>query len=158
MSERFDKLDCQIVELLQRDGRVPAATIGRRLGVSERTARFRVDRLVRDGLVVISAWVDCDKAGLPVSATMTIDAMPHLARGIAERLAALEKVIYVSLNEPAGTIIISVVAASEVDARRAVDTAVHDLPGILATRVFVETTFFKDLAGWYPRPPEPEAL
>jgi DNA-binding Lrp family transcriptional regulator len=157
VSDRFDKLDCQIVELLQRDGRLPAATIGRRLGVSERTARFRIDRLVRDGLVVISAWVDCGKAGLPVAATMTIDAMPHLARGVAERLAAVEEIIYVSLNEQAGTIIISIVAATELDARRAADTAVRDVPGILETRVYVETTFLKDLAGWYPRPPEPGA-
>lgn len=131
---------------------MPASAIGRHLGASSRTVRFRIDRLVSSGLVVIGAWVDTDKAGLPITATATINAVPHLARGIAERLATLEEVVYVSMNEPAGTIVISVVAATGPDAREIAENAVGSTPGVLDLHVFVETTFLKDLASWYPPP------
>jgi len=151
VSEQFDRLDRQIIELLQHDGRMPATTIGRRLGVSARTVRFRIGRLVDSGLVVIGAWVDTDKAGLPITATATVRAMPHLARGIAERLAEHEEVIYVSMHEPAGTIVFSVIAASGPEANAIVDRLVRPLPGVRECHVFIETTFLKDLASWYPR-------
>jgi len=151
LSEQFDKLDRQIIDLLQFDGRMAATEIGKRLGVSARTVRFRIDRMVDSGLVVISAWVDMDKAGLPITATVTIHAMPHMARGIAERLAEHQEITYVAMHEPAGTIVLSVAAASGPETNAIVDRLVRPLPGVQECHVFVETTFLKDLASWYPR-------
>ena len=150
-SATFDKLDRQIIDLLQYDGRMPATEVAKRLNVSARTVRFRIDRMVDSVLVVISAWVDVDKVGLPVTATVTVRAMPHLARGIAERLAEYQEITYVAMHEPAGTIVLSVAAASGPETNAIVDRLVRPLPGVQECHVFVETTFLKDLASWYPR-------
>jgi Lrp/AsnC family transcriptional regulator for asnA, asnC and gidA len=156
MSDKFDKLDRQIIDLLQHDGRMSATEVGLRLGVSARTARYRIERLVNSGLVVISAWVAATKLGLPVTATVTIRAMPHLARGIAESLAEHQEIVYVAMHPPAGTIVLSVVGASGPDTNAIVDRLVRPLPGVQECHVFVETVFLKDLASWYPRVDEPE--
>lgn len=156
MSDKFDKLDRQIIDLLQYDGRMSATNVGKRLGVSARTARFRIERLVSKGLIVISAWVDVRKVGFPITATVTIRTMPHLARGIAERLAEHQEITYVALHPPAGTIVLSVIGASGPDTNAIVDKLVRPLPGVQECHVFVETVFLKDLASWYPRVDEPE--
>ena len=154
MSDGFDKLDRKIIALLQFDGRMPATEVGKRLGVSPRTARFRIDRMVDNGRVVISAWVDIDKAGLPITATVTVRTMPHLARGIAERLVEHQEITYVAMHEPEGSIVLSVVGASGPAIKALVDTVVRPLPGVQECHVFIETTFLKDLANWYPRSDE----
>jgi Lrp/AsnC family transcriptional regulator, regulator for asnA, asnC and gidA len=156
MNVRIDKLDRQIIDLLQHDGRMPATEVASRLGVSARTVRFRIDRLVNSGVMVVSAWVDVDRVGLPVTATVTVRTMPHLVRGIAERLAVYEEITYVAMHPPAGTIVLSVVGASGPDTNDVVDRLVRPLPGVQECHVFVETVFLKDLASWYPRVDEGE--
>jgi Lrp/AsnC family transcriptional regulator, leucine-responsive regulatory protein len=47
----LDLVDQRIVELLQFDGRMSNAEIGRRVGVAETTVRRRIERLSRDGVV-----------------------------------------------------------------------------------------------------------
>ena len=47
----FDKIDIKIVNLLLEDGRMPASEIARRMGdISERAVRYRIDRMVNEGV------------------------------------------------------------------------------------------------------------
>jgi len=59
----LDTVDREIVSLLLEDGRVSSAEITRRIGhVSERAVRYRIDRLVRTGVIRISAIVNPQRA------------------------------------------------------------------------------------------------
>jgi DNA-binding Lrp family transcriptional regulator len=156
LTKTFDRLDRQIIDLLQYDGRMPATEIAKRLDVSPRTVRFRIDRLVSNGFVVISAWIDVGKIGLPITATVTIRTMPHHARRVAESLVEHQEITYVALHPPAGTIVLSVAGATGPDTNAIVDRLVRPLPEVQECHVFVETVFLKDLANWYPRVDEPE--
>ena len=42
----LDQIDCQMIELLQKDGRIPNTEIAKKLGVSEATVRSRLNRLI----------------------------------------------------------------------------------------------------------------
>jgi Lrp/AsnC family transcriptional regulator for asnA, asnC and gidA len=151
----LDKLDRRIVEMLQRDGRLPANAIARELGVSERTVRFRIERMVASGLIGIAAWLDMPKFGLPLTATVTVSAQPHRARALAEHFVAQREITYVSLSEPPGGIVLSVVGESGPAIHRYVDAAVRTQSGVLETHTYVEASILKDLASWYP-PLDPE--
>jgi len=48
----LDDLDLRLIGLLRDDGRLPTATLARRLGVSRGTVQNRMDRLMRDGVIL----------------------------------------------------------------------------------------------------------
>lgn len=58
MTVEIDALDAKIVDMLQANGRRPCLEMARWLGVSEGTVRKRIERLVRDKVIQISAWAD----------------------------------------------------------------------------------------------------
>ena len=41
---KLDQVDCQIISLLQVDGRLPNTEIAKRVGISEATVRARLNR------------------------------------------------------------------------------------------------------------------
>ena len=63
----LDAIDRQIVSLLIEDGRTSSAEITRRIGhVSERAVRYRIERLIRTGVIRVSAIVMPQAVGFPV--------------------------------------------------------------------------------------------
>jgi DNA-binding Lrp family transcriptional regulator len=54
-----DAIDRKIVELLMKDGRLPAAEIARLVGgTSERVVRYRIDRMVDENVIQIRPVVN----------------------------------------------------------------------------------------------------
>jgi DNA-binding Lrp family transcriptional regulator len=48
----LDELDRRLIELLRADGRMPAVTLARRLGVARGTVQNRIDRLLQSGVLL----------------------------------------------------------------------------------------------------------
>ena len=70
----FDKIDIKIVNLLLEDGRMPASEIARRMGdISERAVRYRIDRMVNDGVIQISAVARPQAFGLTTIADIWME-------------------------------------------------------------------------------------
>ena len=60
----FDKTDIKIVNLLLEDGRMSASEISRRMtDISERAVRYRIDRMIDEGVIQISAVVNPESLG-----------------------------------------------------------------------------------------------
>jgi DNA-binding Lrp family transcriptional regulator len=55
LRENITSLDCQIIESLQKDGRLPNTEIAKRLGISETTVRTRLQRLIQGEYIQIVA-------------------------------------------------------------------------------------------------------
>lgn len=52
----IDKFDKKIINLLMENGRMPASEIARRIGeISERVVRYRIEQIVKEGYIQISA-------------------------------------------------------------------------------------------------------
>ena len=66
---KIDSLDRAIVDLLMQDGRLPCAEIARQVGggLTERTVRYRLGRLIKDGVVRVSAVVNPQAIGFSVT-------------------------------------------------------------------------------------------
>jgi Lrp/AsnC family transcriptional regulator for asnA, asnC and gidA len=116
MGSNLDRLDERIITLLQEDGRMSSRVMAQRLGASDRTVRYRINRLVRSGAIVIAAMVDPTVIGWPISADLKISVMPQAARRVGEHLGSLNEVMYVSLNEREGMVLATILARSEPDA------------------------------------------
>jgi len=88
--ESLDKTDRRILEILQEDGRLTGAEIGRRVGLSQPAASARILRLERAGVVAgYRALVDPAAVGLAIHAVIrlrTTHAQLPSARELAARL------------------------------------------------------------------------
>jgi DNA-binding Lrp family transcriptional regulator len=74
MSEN-DKIDLQIVEFLMEDGRMAAAEVARRIGggISERIVRYRIERMVSEGVIQIRPIVSPQAFGLTTRADVVLE-------------------------------------------------------------------------------------
>ena len=101
MAYHLDDVDRQIVSILQGDGRTSNVEIARRIGVSEATVRKRLDRLLGEGVIRITAVPSAAKVGFPTVTFITLDVDLSYLDQIADRLGRLPEVrtIYYATGE-----------------------------------------------------------
>ncbi|NVM77228.1 Lrp/AsnC family leucine-responsive transcriptional regulator [Duganella sp. SG902] len=69
----LDKLDCHILELLQRNARMSNTEIGKRIGLSQPAVTARIQRLEDDGVIEgYGARINARRAGLEISALIRL--------------------------------------------------------------------------------------
>ena len=77
LSTSLDDLDKRILKLLQFNGRLSFAELSRELDVAEATVRFRVNRLVSNGVITrFAALLDPAKVGMKVSGAILLKIDP----------------------------------------------------------------------------------
>ena len=62
----IDPIDCRMIELLQKDGRVSNTEIAKTIGISEATVRTRLQRLIQEEYIQIVAVSNPFKLGFKV--------------------------------------------------------------------------------------------
>lgn len=62
----IDAVDCQMIRLLQKDGRIPNTEIAKQMGISEATVRTRLNRLIKEELIQIVAVSNPLKLGFKI--------------------------------------------------------------------------------------------
>lgn len=102
----IDKLDKQIIALLQKDGRMAYLEIARQLSTAESTVRRRTERLVKEGFIKIAAVANPFKVGLPIVTLIGVDVDLQAVNAVADRLTAMPEVRYVGYSTGAHDLII----------------------------------------------------
>jgi Lrp/AsnC family transcriptional regulator, regulator for asnA, asnC and gidA len=90
----IDQLDAKIISLLQADGRRSNVDIARSLAVAEGTVRKRIERLVRDKVIQISAWADPLRIGYQNYAVLMMYVDLRSLDRAAKQLAAIPEVFF----------------------------------------------------------------
>ena len=67
-----DAVDCLMIELLQKDGRISNTDIAKRIGISEATVRTRLNRLIKEKFIQIVAVSDPIKLGFEIVGNIRI--------------------------------------------------------------------------------------
>jgi Lrp/AsnC family leucine-responsive transcriptional regulator len=76
-----DTFDRQILDLYQRDTRLPAEHIGAQVGLSAAAVQRRLKRLRETGVIVAeTAELDCTQLGLGITAIVQVDLVDESAR------------------------------------------------------------------------------
>lgn len=89
----IDDLDLKILDQLYRDGRASFAEIGRKLGVSENTIRFRFNRMLKTGVIRrVTVLVDHTKLGLKNSAALMLKIEPTHLEAVLNELKDMREV------------------------------------------------------------------
>jgi Lrp/AsnC family transcriptional regulator for asnA, asnC and gidA len=155
MKQRIDNVDRQILECLREDARMHSSEISRRLGnMTARAVRNRLDRLVKEGFIAITAGAVPERLGYVISADIYVEVEPGRIGHVSDRLCSLDEIIYVALSLGETDISVTVVAENMDSLQAFITDKLHPIPGVRKTRTFVLTRVLKQSYDW----PFPEEL
>ena len=143
----MDELDTRIIKLLQVDGRASNARIAREVGVSEGTVRRRLRHLIQDDVVKVIAVPNLEQMGYGTAALIGIQTDPGKVDEVAESIAALEEVHYVSITTGAWDIFTWVGLESTEKLGAFIRGEVGTIPGVRRTETFVNLSIKKRTYG-----------
>ena len=145
----IDKIDLKIVNLLLEDGRKSASEIARQIGeVSERAVRYRIERMIEEDVIRLSAVVRPEALGLPIRADVWLEVESDRIREVAQKMAEYENVTYVACSIGENDISIQVVAKDTDEVYRFVTETVRKVPGVRRTTTSIVPLIIKDVYQW----------
>ncbi|GAB3207721.1 Lrp/AsnC family transcriptional regulator [Marinactinospora thermotolerans] len=115
MVEELSDADQAILRALSNNGRLTHEALGRLAGVSEPTARRRVEWLRSSGLVHLRAVVEPALLGLPVEALLWITTAPHAVDRVGRALLESDWVRYAAALMGEYQLLCHVAAPSKAD-------------------------------------------
>lgn len=149
MSE-LDKVDQAIIRLLMQDGRMSSAEIARRVGsISERSVCRRLERLLNDGVIQVSAITHPRKVGFEVMADVWIEIEPGRVLDVARKMAEFQQVSYVGCSTGEKDLSIQVYARDNADLYRFVTEVIGNIPGVRKTSTVLVPLVLKDVYDWH---------
>ena len=149
MKGPFDQLDRHIIHLLQEDGRASSAEISRRLGISARTVRNRIDRLVEEKAIVPTVVVNHRRFGYQTAVDVFCEVDIGKMAEIGRTLSRLPEVNYVAYSTGDQDISIQALLESS-DAVYEFVQRLARIPGIRRTRTVLVPRVIKDTYEWIP--------
>ena len=145
----FDKTDVKIVNLLLDDGRMPASEVARRLGdISERAVRYRIDRMVEEGVIRVSAVAKPQAFGLTTIADVWLEVESDRILEVARKLAEFDNVSYVACGIGESDVSIQIVAKDTAEIYQFVTEVVRKVPGVRKTTTSIVPLIIKDVYQW----------
>ncbi|HMD90125.1 MAG TPA: Lrp/AsnC ligand binding domain-containing protein [Anaerolineaceae bacterium] len=149
MTIKLDFLDKQIIDLLTDDGRMTCAEIARRIGqTNERLVRYRLERLIKEGVFVISAVLDAKTIGFPVIADVFIEVEPGRILEVANKLAEFENITYVACSIGERDVSIQIVAQDNRTLYDFVSQTIGSMTGVRRSRTSIVPIIIKDDSRW----------
>ena len=145
----FDKTDVKIVNILLEDGRKPASEIARRIGdISERAVRYRIDRMVTEGVIQISAVAKPQAFGLTTIADVWMEVESDRILEVANKMAEFSNVSYVACGIGESDVSIQIVAKDTSEIYQFITDVVRKTPGVRKTTTSIVPLIIKDVYQW----------
>ena len=145
----IDKTDINIINLLMEDGRMPASEMARRIGgISERVVRYRIERIVNEGYIQISAIINPKSLGFAVTADVFLEVESNSIIDVAKKTAEYDCVSYVACSIGESDISIQVVGRDTNEVYQFVTEVIGKIPGVRKTTTSIVPLVLKDVYQW----------
>jgi Lrp/AsnC family transcriptional regulator, regulator for asnA, asnC and gidA len=158
MSYELDTLDRQIIGLLQHDGRMPNVDMARQLGISEATIRKRLERLVTEEVIHITAVPNPSKVGLSTITFLTFDVDLSQLDRVTDQLARSAEVRAIYYTSGHSDLIVEAWFASGDALMRFLTQRVASIPGIKGTATSHVLRTLQDGSRWTLPPRHPPRI
>jgi Lrp/AsnC family transcriptional regulator for asnA, asnC and gidA len=143
----LDAVNKQIIEQLQRDGRISYAALAKIVGLSEAAVRQRVQRLLDSGVMQIVAVTDPLTLGFARQVMVGIKVAGDL-RAAADALAAIPEVDYVVICAGGYDLLAELVCTDDEHLLSLLNDTIRKIPGITTTETFVYLKLAKQTYAW----------
>jgi len=146
---KIDAIDKKISDLLVVDGRMSCSQIAQLIGgISERAVRYRINRLIENGIITIRGNVNAESLGLSVCADVFIEVEPSLVQEIAKKLSDYEQVSYIAYSTGTTDISIQVFSRDNGDLFSFVSEVIGRIAGVRKTHISFVPIKIKDDHAW----------
>ena len=144
---RLDDADKALIELLQRDGRMPYTKLAEAIGLSEAAVRQRVQRLIETNIVQIVAVTDPLRLGFRRQAMIGVRTEGDITV-VADALAALDEVDYVVYTSGRFDLLAELVCEDDEHLLTVLNERIRRIPGVTASETFVYLRLHKQTYTW----------
>lgn len=146
---KIDKTDVQIINLLMDDGRMNASEVARAVGnISERAVRYRIDRMIENDIIKISAVVNPKALGISVVADVWLACDADAIMDVARRMAELQNISYVACSIGETDVSVQILARDTAEVYRFVTEVIGKSPGVRKTTTSIVPLVLKDVYQW----------
>jgi Lrp/AsnC family transcriptional regulator, regulator for asnA, asnC and gidA len=143
----LDRVDREIISLLQRDGRRAYGAIAAEVGLSEAGVRRRVQRLRDAGVMQIVAITDPLQLGFGREALIGIRVHGDV-RLVADKIAAIEEANYVVMTAGSFDIIAELIAVDDDALVHLLNDSIRSIPGVTEVETFLYLKLSKQTYAW----------
>jgi Lrp/AsnC family transcriptional regulator for asnA, asnC and gidA len=140
-----DEIDLQIIEALQKDGRVAFAQIAEQLNVSPGMIRLRYNRLVEEGYLRVTAITNPLRMGFKTMAMIGIRAEGSKLLEVAEKISKLDEVIYMIVTSGRFDIFAEVVCRDHEHLLRFITEKLSPIDGVRDSESFMHLKIVKEV-------------
>jgi len=144
-SEKLDEIDQRIITMLQQDGRMPLAQIAEELHVSPGMVRMRYNRLVEMGVLRVVAITNPLRMGFTTMALIGIKVDGGKLLKVADKIAALEEVIYLIVVSGSYDIIAEVVCRDQNHLLQFLTERLYRIEGVRESESFMHLKIVKEI-------------
>ena len=115
---------------------------------SERAVRYRVERLIEEGVIRLSAVVRPEAFGMLVKADVFLEVESDRIREVAQKMVEYENVTYVACSIGETDVSIQVVAKDTDEVYRFITETIRKVPGVRRTTTSIVPVILKDVYQW----------
>jgi len=141
----LDETDLNIIEALQKDGRVAFAQIAEQLGVSPGMIRQRYNRLVEQGFLKVVAITNPLRMGYKTMAMIGIRAEGSKLLDVAEKISKLDEVIYMVISSGRFDIFAEVICRDHEELLRFITEKLSTIDGVRESESFMHLKIMKEV-------------
>lgn len=139
---KLDRIDCEMISLLQKDGRIPNTEIAKTIGISEATVRLRLNRLTSEGYIQIVAVSNPLKVGFGITGVMRVRCDLRKIEAITAAMEELTEVWFICHTTGEADIHTEFICKSMEDLSELIYKKINKIDGVIHT----ETSLIMDYA------------
>ena len=144
----LDKIDCEMIRLLQKDGRIPNTEIAKALGISEATVRVRLSRLIEEEFIQIVAVSNPLKLGFKAVGIIRITVDIKKIDKVTRELSKLKPIWFI-VNATGNTDIYTEFVARSIDElNELIFDKIYKIDGVVGTESSLILKYIKRQYDW----------
>jgi len=148
MLNKLDKIDAQIVSLLQKDGRMPITEISKNVSITEGAVRKRLKKLIDGKAIQVVAIGNLFNLGYGVSGFFIIHANPKKIKQVISKLKEIKNIwLIATIMGSDGNISAEVFVDSFEKYNNLLDE-IHLVDGVEKIEKHIYTKMFKEDYSW----------
>ena len=140
-----DEVDLQIIDALQKEGRVAFAQIAEQLNVSPGMIRLRYNRLIEQGYLKVVAITNPLRMGFKTMAMIGIRADGSKLLEVAEKISKLDEVIYLVISSGRFDLFAEVVCRDHEELLRFITERLSTIDGVRDSESFMHLKIVKEV-------------
>lgn len=117
-------------------------------GITERMVRYRIKRMVEEGLITISAIVHPQKVGYSIVADVLLEVETGLIQDVARKLTGFACISYVAYSIGETDVSVQVFGKDPAEIYQFITEVIGKIPGVRKTTTSIVPAIVKDVYQW----------